>query len=211
VIERRSSAFSDSEIKARDWQPVYGSLVMILLVFFIMLISQSHLGDGGMHRLKKALESGKKRTVIGAVPGMHDPAASLREVMTTAGMNPPVAIERYDGGMKLTFDGNAFFSPGEPQLLPPTKAVLREILLQARKLQCRLDVTVVSGCLVPTEEMASPDWELAIRRASVLHRSLSVEGGLPEERLYTIARGTSCTPGATRIGEGNGKVIVVLQ
>ena len=211
MIERRSSAFPDSEIKARDWQPVYGSLVMILLVFFVMLISQSHLGDGGMNRLKKALESGKKRAVIGTVPGMHDPAASLREVMTTAGMNPNVAIERYDGGMKLTFDGNAFFSPGEPQLLPPTKAVLREMVLQAGKLQSRLDVTVVSGCLVTTEGTASPDWELAIRRASVLHRGLSVEGGLPEERLYTIARGTSCAPGSTRIGEGNGKVIVVLE
>ncbi|HOF04128.1 MAG TPA: hypothetical protein PK175_10745 [Syntrophales bacterium] len=213
MTERGKRSFYDSEIKARDWQAVYCSLVMILLVFFILLVSQSHLGDGGMRRLQKALGvgAGKGRVETGTAPGSHDPAASWRAVMTKAGMIPEVVIERYGAGMKATFSGSAFFPPGETQLLPPAQVVLREFILQAGRLHSGIEVRVVAGCPAGPEGNAAPAWEPAIRRASALHRFLSGEGGLPAERLYAAAQGASCSPGSAGRGSENGNVIVILQ
>jgi flagellar motor protein MotB len=184
---------------------------MILLVFFVLLVSQSHLGDGGMRRLQMALGAGKGKAELGAVPCVRDPVASWRAVMTKAGTIPDVVIERYGDGVKATFDGSVFFPRGDTQLLPPAQVVLRELILQAGKFQSHIDVNVVAGCSPGAEGVEEPAWELTIRRASALQRYLSGEGGVPAGRVYTVARGASCAPDPAGRSNGNGNVIVVLQ
>lgn len=205
MTDRGNRSFPDRQVKARDWQAVYGSLVMILLVFFVLLVSQSHLGDGGMRRLQRALGGGGKKAEPAGVPVNHDPATSWRTVM------PDAVVERYGAGVKATFDGNAFFLPGDTQLLPAARFVLGELILQARRFQTNIDVTVVAGCLAGAEGGGQVAWEMAIRRASALHRYLSDEGGLPTGRVYTVARGAACAPSRAGRLTGNGNVIVVLQ
>ena len=194
-----------------DWQPVYAALIMILLVFFVMLISHARFGDKDMRRLQKTVLGKEEQKEPPVAARRYEPVGSLRNAMARAGLSQDVGIVRAGEGVRLAVKGLVFYAPKEATMLPKAELILREVLRYAEKSGSRIEVNVGADCRSNGDGSMTPDWEMATLRSSVVHRYLAMEKGFPVERLKTAARGLSCPAGAAGQAMTAGAVTILLD
>jgi len=194
-------------VQSENWQSVYAALIMIMLVFFLMLLSHSRIGEENVRKLQKTVADKTGNKEVRSKIREYEMAASLRGRMAISGLSNGIAMT--GGRVRLTLERNALFEPGGSVLLPSGRLVLREVVNHARKYQSHLQVRVITDCRMGADGIAKPNWELASMRAAVLYRYLSGEGAYPEQRLASEAQGISCA-GAARAEEREGMETMIL-
>jgi len=212
VTEDRRKYSRGSVVTTSDWQPVYAALIMILLVFFIMLLSHARFGEGNMRKLQKAVLGKQGKKEAPAVAGGQETLGSLRSALSNAGLsNQDVGIVKDGAGMRLTIKGLIFYESGGSMLLPKAEFILREVLRHAGKYGSRIEVYIGAECRPAGDGLIKPDWELATLRSLNVQRYLSRENGFPADRLETAARGISCSDRGDGRDGATGNVTILID
>ncbi|MDI9571126.1 MAG: hypothetical protein QM278_10500 [Pseudomonadota bacterium] len=198
-------------VTTSDWQPVYGALIMIMLVFFVMLLSQTRFGEGNLRTLQKAALGKQGKKAPPAVADSHDPVGALRHALSNVGLDHDVEIVKDGRRLRLTIRGSAFHEPGGVILLPKAESILREALRHAGRHGSLAEITVGADCRGASDGSLTTDWELAVLRAANLQRCLVQDRGFPAERLKTVARGAACPPRGDGRGGETGNVTIIID
>jgi chemotaxis protein MotB len=194
-----------------DWLMSYADMLTLLLAFFVLLLSMSHIDavkyaqvEGGM-----AKDIGKRD---GDPPPLQKLQADMGELLKGMKVDDTqIALGTDDRGLVLELDGSSFFEPGSAKLKEaqlPNLIKMSELLTSSRynafqvEIQGHTDDTPVS-----TQEFPS-NWELSAARASAVVR-LFISKGMNPTRL--AAEGFADTHPKVANRDANGNPLPVNQ
>lgn len=161
-----------------QWQTIYCSLMLLLVVFFIMLIAYSSIDNERMMRLNVS-----KKTEPTA-PGMEQAMQSLQE--TTARFGADFAIHKTSDGFKAVIPTPVLFASGQADMNDGIYPVLEGIVAVARESDLAVQVEGHTDNM-PIETQKFPsNWELSTTRAVNILRFMQSSGGLPASRLVAV-------------------------
>jgi chemotaxis protein MotB len=213
---------------AAGWQTNYCSLSLIIVVFFVMLVSYSAADGNKMKHLKGALTGAP----AGAGEKQHEAATqrsiasepqhggmwvngillTLNKTVTASGMEKEVTVERFLGGVRVKFNSDIVFSQGSASLGRNIYPYLDEMARVAQErhlsiaVQGHTDDVPISNREYPT------NWELSAARAVNVVRYFIREHAFPAERLTAegFAQYRPLLPNSTPEGRRKNRRIEVL-
>jgi len=167
-----------------QWQTIYCSLVLLLVVFFVMLIAYSSVDSDRMMRLKiiRSVEP-----VAPAQPhGLSQAMQSLQQMTDGFGMKNDLFIQKTEDGFKAVIPNPVLFASGDAALDEAVYPMLDGIIKITRHNDLAIQVEGHTDDL-PIETGKFPsNWELSTMRAVNILRYLQLNGGIPSTRLVAI-------------------------
>lgn len=193
-----------------DWLMSYADMLTLLLAFFVLLLSMSHIDmvkyaqvEGGM-----AKDIGKRESEAPLQKLQADMGELLKGLKVD---DNQVSLGTDDRGLVLELDGNTFFDPASAKLKDSQIATLTkmsELLTSSRynafqvEIQGHTDDTPVSTAEFPS------NWELSSARAAAVVR-LFIAKGMNPTRL--AAEGFADTHPKVANRDANGNPLPVNQ
>jgi chemotaxis protein MotB len=167
-----------------DWLMSYADMITLLMAFFVLLISMSHIDPIKFEQV----QGGMARDI-----GRHQTAQPLQELKNEVGQvlrglkldEDKVSLGTDQRGLVLEFDAGTFFDPASAKLkdeLIPALAKLSETLNSPRysafqiEVQGHTDDTPINTPAFPS------NWELSAARATVVVRTF-IQDGIDPTRL----------------------------
>lgn len=151
-------------------------LMVLLLVFFLMLISMSKIDKGSFEKIKAGFTGSTKGTLV-------ELAGQLKEIVEGQPGVPGVKVHLAEDGVRLDLDTGALFDSGSARLKPGALDPLRPLLQIVKNTKYTMDVEGHSDDAglhrifkidgVPNLET---NWSLSGRRASSVINFLLDEG-----------------------------------
>jgi chemotaxis protein MotB len=196
--------------ESEDWLMSYADMITLLLSFFVLLISISHIDPVKYEKV----QGGMARDI-----GNHKTAQPLQELKTEVGQvlrglnldEDKVRLGSDDRGLVLEFDASTFFDATSAKLkdeLLPALAKLSETLNSPRysafqiEVQGHTDDTPISTPAFPS------NWDLSTARATIVVRTF-IQDGIDPTRL--IAEGLADTRPKVSNRDVNGKPLPINQ
>lgn len=193
-----------------DWLMSYADMITLLMSFFVLLISMSHIDPVKFEKV----QGGMARDI-----GKHQTAQPLQELKTEVGQvlrglkldDDKVRLGSDDRGLVLEFDATTFFDPMSAKLndeLLPIVSKLSETLNSPRysafqiEVQGHTDDTPISTPAFPS------NWDLSAARATIVVRTF-IQDGIDPTRL--IAEGLADTRPKVSNRDVTGKPLPVNQ
>ena len=167
-----------------QWQTIYCSLMLLLVVFFVMLIAYSSIDSDRMMRLKVI------RSVKPAAPaqphGLSQAMQSLQRMTDDFGMKNDFSIQKTEDGFKAVIPNPVLFASGNATLDEAVYPMLDGIIKIARYNDLAIQVEGHTDN-VPIETGKFPsNWELSTMRAVNILRYMQGNGGIPSTRLVAV-------------------------
>lgn len=167
-----------------QWQTIYCSLTLLLVVLFVMLVAYSSVDEDRMTRLNVI------RSVEPAAPapphGLNQAMQSLRQMADDLGMTNDFSIEKTEDGFKAVIPNPVLFASGDATLAEAIYPVLNGVSKIARYNDLAIQVEGHTDN-VPIETGQFPsNWELSAMRAVNILRYLQGNGGIPPSRLVAV-------------------------
>jgi len=185
----------DNKVKRESyggqWQTVYASLIMVLLVFFVTLAAHSTLGVSRLTQMRE--------TALGKHKG-GGPSEVEVLARRLPGPDGGIFVEKTDGGVRIRLARGVVFAPGLVEPLPGARPLVRELARQALSNRYRVHVTTAAECRSGEGGNPRPDWETAAARAEFLWSLFVREGGVSPAMVTAGAQGSPC-PGDAAGGE----------
>jgi chemotaxis protein MotB len=164
-----------------DWLMSYADMITLLLAFFVLIISMSHLDPVKYEQVQGGLakDIGKREKTQPMQQLKTDMAAAMRGIKID---QTQVSIGTDDRGLVLDLDAGTFFDPASAKLKDeflPALAKIAATLQEERysafqvEVQGHTDDTPVSTPAFPS------NWELSSARADVVVRQLIADGVAP--------------------------------
>jgi len=198
-MKRRLHKPWPEEESPAGWQTIYCSLSLIIVVFFVMLVSYSEADRKKMNHLKGTLigkpapvEEKKNATVS---PRSETPEAlnegiwingimlTLNKTVAMNGMEKNVAVERFLGGVRVRFNSDIVFPKGDASINLTMYPFLDEMARVAKERNLSIAVQGHTDD-VPIHNSGYPtNWELSAARAVNVVRYLIKEHQFPADRL----------------------------
>jgi len=196
--------------EAEDWLMSYADMITLLMSFFIMLISMSHMDPVRYEQM----QGGMAKNI-----GRHEktqPMQSLKSDMASAmrGIKldeSKVAIGTDDRGLVLDLDAGTFFDAGSAKLKEEFFDAIKKMALTMNEEKYAAFQIEVQGHTddEPTSNTAFPsNWELSAARATTVVRKL-IEFGVAPPRLG--ATGYADTRPRVANRDINGNALAVNQ
>jgi chemotaxis protein MotB len=200
----------NTQEEKEDWLMSYADMITLLLSFFVLLISMSHIDPVKFEKV----QGGMARDI-----GNRQTAQPLQELKTEVGQvlrglkldDDKVSLGSDERGLVLDFDGGTFFDPASAKLKDeylPALAKLAESLSSPRysafqiEVQGHTDDTPVNTSAYPS------NWELSAARATAVVRAF-IQNGIDPTRL--AAEGFADTRPKVSNRDVNGKPLPVNQ
>ncbi len=195
------------------WMATFSDLLMLMLTFFVLLLSMSSLDEQQLRELsreglsneytpqKNALAPGAEFLVLTRLEALLQDGQTRGELVDTeriedllsqwldeAGLLEGTWLEVRPEGITIEIDGRLSFEPGSRRLTPEIQWLLRDIamLLQSASLHGVISTFVTEATDSPWDEQAS--WDLALGRADGIARFLMART-VPGERLQIMGYG----------------------
>jgi chemotaxis protein MotB len=167
--------------ETEDWLMSYADMITLLLAFFVLIISMSHLDPVKYEQVQGGLakDIGKREQTQPMQQLKTDMAAAMRGIKID---QTQVSIGTDDRGLVLDLDAGTFFDPASAKLKDeflPALAKIAATLQEERysafqvEVQGHTDDTPVSTPAFPS------NWELSSARADVVVRRLIADGVAP--------------------------------
>jgi chemotaxis protein MotB len=190
--------------ETEDWLMSYADMITLLMAFFVMLISMSHLDPVRYEQM----QGGLAKDI-----GKHDtaqPMQSLKTEMASAmrGLkidDTQVAIGTDDRGLVLDLDAGTFFDPNSAALKDqflPALAKIAQTLDSDKYSAFQIEVQGHTDDDKPTNPAYPSNWELSAARATVVVRKL-IDDGVPADRLGAVGYADTRPRVANRDVNGN--------
>jgi chemotaxis protein MotB len=196
--------------ESEDWLMSYADMITLLLSFFVLLISMSHIDPVKFEKV----QGGMARDI-----GKHQTAQPLQDLKTEVGQvlkglkidDDKVSLGTDGRGLVLEFDATTFFEPTSAELkseLLPVLGRLSETLNSPRysafqiEVQGHTDDTPINTPAFPS------NWDLSSARATIVVRTF-IQNGIDPTRL--IAEGLADTRPKVSNRDVNGKPLATNQ
>jgi len=174
---------------AVDWQSIYCSLIMIMIVFFILLIANSKQDQKEMMTAKKSLEekSSLKDTdrssraesrktnqegssvLIGASEALH-------QIIVSKGLSESAGLTTIQRGLRLRMAAPLLFSTGQADLRSDAYSLLLEVARLANQHQLGVIVEGHTDENTMQTSLYPSNWELSMARAAQVRQYLIQSG-----------------------------------
>jgi len=185
-MKKRESPFVYETIPT--WQTVYCSLALILVVFFVMLVSYSITDPSKMSRLRGAVRAQGGITKVDTEVSLKGEAVgelkgSILGAANRLGITEGLEVTLLRNGIKLKVGSDIVFTSGSAQLSAQVFPLLDEIVKLVRgkglyvKIEGHTDNIPINLPKFPS------NWELSVARAMAVLRYFLVEGNIPPESL----------------------------
>jgi chemotaxis protein MotB len=169
---------------AAQWQTIYCSLILLLVVFFIMLLSYSAIDRERFGRIQGLPGAPAARSAPAAET--EKAMAALEQMAGDAGLGDQFALARTPQGFKAVLSNPLLFPAGEASLSEAGRVLLDGILSVARTEGWSLRVEGHTDNR-PIETAQYPsNWELSTLRAVNVLRYFQDQGGIPSYRLAAV-------------------------
>jgi len=178
-----------------DWQPIYCSLIMIMIVFFILLIANSKQDLKEMMTARESLVeksslSDARRSIRPEADNKIRPGSSvliggteaLHQVIVARGLTESVGLTTNQRGLRMRIAAPLLFSTGQADLRTEGYPLLAEVARLSN--QHQLDIMVEGHTdenSVQTRIYPS-NWELSMARAAQVRQYL-IQGGVPDQHV----------------------------
>lgn len=190
--------------EAEDWLMSYADMITLLMAFFVMLISMSHLDPVRYEQVQGGLakDIGKHETAQPMQSLKSDMAAAMRGIKVD---ETQVAIGTDDRGLVLDLDAGTFFDSNSAALKDeflPALAKIAEALKSEKYSAFQVEVQGHTDDERPTNPAFPSNWELSAARATAVVRKL-VEDGVKPDRLGAVGYADTRPRVANRDANGN--------
>ncbi|MBN1380271.1 MAG: OmpA family protein [Deltaproteobacteria bacterium] len=170
-----------------QWQTIYCSLLLLLVVFFVMLIAHSSI-DRERFLEKKNIEAKQKATAPPA-HDMNQAMKSMEKVLGDLGLKNDTPIVRTSEGFKAVVAAPVLFKSGDDSLNPNMLGILDGITTIAKKNHLEIRIAGhTDDRPIKTDKFPS-NWELSTMRAVNILRYLKNKGRIPSSRLIAVGYG----------------------
>lgn len=194
----------ESMINTDAWQSIYCSVMLIVVAFFVFLVSSSITDTQKMRSFQeqyrtdsptasKTEKEGPRQTKEGddLIKGqlLAQISASLNRTIQQGGYGGAIMVERVIKGLKLRFESEVLFDAGETQLKGALFPLLKEIssLAKERNLGIRIEGHTDNQ---PIKSKKYPsNWELSAARAVYILKHFLEIGTIPAERVSAAGFG----------------------
>jgi len=167
-----------------QWQTIYCSLMLLLVVFFVMLIAYSSIDNERMMRLKITQ---KFEPVTPAPPqGMGKAMQALQQMTNDSGMKNVFSIQNTEAGFKAVIPNPVLFASGDATLNEAIYPILDGIITIARNNDLAIQVEGHTDNLPIETERFHSNWELSTMRAVNILRYMQSGSGIPSNRLVAV-------------------------
>jgi chemotaxis protein MotB len=167
-----------------QWQTIYCSLMLLLVVFFVMLISYSAIDKDKFLQIKKITQT--LPNILQSAPDMNQAMQSLKQLAVNLDMNNDFAVIKTNDGFKAIFPNPVLFGSGDASLNEAIYPVLDGIIKIAKHNHLSIQVEGhTDNQSIGTVKFPS-NWELSTMRAVNILRYLQEIGGIPARRLVAV-------------------------
>jgi chemotaxis protein MotB len=219
-----------NEAPVAGWQTIYGSVAMILVVFFIMMVAHSSVSRHKASQVVGYLQSDAAGGIspaptdgsIRQTPASPDARRSagaegvdndLLRFVSRSGLQSEVRVHRNSAGLVMRITGRALFPQGTEGISDRGAACLHEAakIARARSLLIRIEGHAENRSVAGRD--ANSGWKLSAAMAMRVRRYLLDVEKIPQEQLIAAGFG-SYRPLYTNETEegrtGNRRVEIVL-
>jgi chemotaxis protein MotB len=193
-----------------QWQTIYCSLMLLLVVFFVMLISYSAIDKEKFLQIKKITET--LSNILQPAPDMNQAIKSLQQLAIDLDMNNDFSVVKTNDGFKAIFPSPVLFASGDASLNEAVHAVLDGIIKIANHNHLSIQVEGHTDNVAIRTAKYSSNWELSTMRAVNILRYLQNNGGIPASRLVAVgfAEHQPAASNDTREGRQMNRRIIIL-
>lgn len=179
-----------------DWQPIYCSLIMIMIVFFVLLIANSTQDQKEMMTARKSLqEKSSLKSVNQSSQGgagkniqqgsfvLIGASEALHQFIVSRGLTEMAGTSTNQRGLRLRMAAPLLFATGQASLRPNANPLLSEVARLAKQHQLGVmieghtDENTVQTVRYPS------NWELSMARADQVRQYLMQSGGIPGQHI----------------------------
>lgn len=165
-----------------QWQTIYCSLMLLLVVFFVILTAYSSIDSERMTHLQVIKKVDPAATV--SPSSMDQAMQSLQQMTHDSGAD--FLIQKTPEGFKAVIPNPVLFASGEASLNETIYPILEGIVAIARDNDLAVQVEGHTDN-VPIETQKFPsNWELSTMRAVNILRYMQTSGGVPANRLVAV-------------------------
>jgi chemotaxis protein MotB len=167
-----------------QWQTIYCSLMLLLVVFFVMLISYSAIDKDKFLDIKKITQT--LPNILQSAPDMNQAMQSLQQLAANLDMNNDFTVIKTNDGFKAVFPNPVLFGSGDASLNESVYPVLDGIIKIAKHNHLSIQVEGhTDNQSIGTVKFPS-NWELSTMRAVNILRYLQEIGDIPAKRLVAV-------------------------
>lgn len=169
---------------AGQWQTIYCSLILLLVVYFVMLLSYSAIDRERFSRIQGLPKGATERPVPSAETG--GAMAALAQLADRAGLGDQISLAQTPQGFKAVLHNPVLFRSGDASLSASGQVLLDGIVSVARGQGWSLRVEGHTDNLPIETAQFSSNWELSTLRAVNVLRYFQDKGGIPSYRLAAV-------------------------
>jgi chemotaxis protein MotB len=166
-----------------QWQTIYCSLMLLLVVFFVMLIAYSAIDKDRFLQIKNVARMAPD--VSRPSPDMNQAMQSLTQLSVMGGINNNFSVVRTQDGFKAVVPNPVLFASGEASLGEGVYPILNSIIKIAERDRLSIQVEGHTDNLPIHTAKFPSNWELSTMRAVNILRYLQ-QNGIPPVRLAAI-------------------------
>lgn len=167
-----------------QWQTIYCSLMLLIVVFFVMLTAYSSIDGERMRQLQIIGKTGAPHAATS--PGIEQVMRSFQQLASDSGMTDVLSVHKTETGFKAVIPNPVLFASGDAMLDKAIHPVLDIIAATARINHLAIQVEGhTDNRPIGTANFAS-NWELSTLRAVNILRYMQAIGGIPPHRLVAV-------------------------
>lgn len=213
-MRRRRRIRSDHENHDR-WLISYADFITLLFAFFVVMYAVSAVNEQKYRVVAESLggafgkigvrgdaapaqpaaerasetraQADRSKLVQEEAAHMNAVASSLLEVLGPLVKEGKVRITQGRRGVSIEINANVLFQPGQANLEPLSRDVLRAVAERLRDEPFNLEITGHTDLLPISNSTFASNWELSAVRATSVVRHLA-ENGIAPERMQAIGR-----------------------
>jgi chemotaxis protein MotB len=167
-----------------QWQTIYCSLMLLLLVFFVMLITYSAIDKDKFLQIKKITQT--LPSISQPVPDMNHAMQSLRQLAVNLDMDNDFAVIKTNDGFKAVLPNPVIFGSGDASLNEAVYSMLDGVIKIAKNNHLSLQIEGHTDNQPIATTTYPSNWELSTMRAVNILRYLHEIGGIPARRLVAV-------------------------
>lgn len=166
-----------------QWQTIYCSLMLLLVVFFVMLIAYSAIDKDRFLQIKNVVRMASD--VSPPSPDMNQAMQSLKQLSVNLGIHSDFSVVRTQDGFKAVVPNPVLFASGDTSLGEGIYPMLDGIIKIAERNPLSIQVEGHTDNLPIHTAKFPSNWELSTMRAVNILRYLQ-QNGIPPGRLAAI-------------------------
>lgn len=166
-----------------QWQTIYCSLMLLLVVFFVMLIAYSAIDKDRFLKINHVARMAPDVSLPS--PDMNQAMQSLKQLSVNLGMNNDFSVVKTQDGFKAVVPNPVLFASGDDSLGEGVYPILDGIIKIAEKDHLSIQVEGHTDNLPIHTGKFPSNWELSTMRAVNILRYLQ-QNGIPPGRLAAI-------------------------